>query len=202
MAKALIHAIEPYSPLFVEEPVLSEHLTQCRATPAYSCAYRNRRETVLPFRFQKPVYPWGCGHHPAGSFPRWRHYRMQKNRRYGGNLGYRSSPALPARTHCLGRLSAGGRCLPKRFYSGAKPGYSLQSSQRPNTLSGQSLRFSPFKTASLASPKARTGIQINEEAVRAKAREVTGGATRFGDIRWQHRRVVKPDRAITQITVN
>ncbi len=26
MAKALIHAIEPYSPLFVEEPVLSEHL--------------------------------------------------------------------------------------------------------------------------------------------------------------------------------
>jgi galactonate dehydratase len=26
MAKALIHAIEPYSPLFIEEPVLSEHL--------------------------------------------------------------------------------------------------------------------------------------------------------------------------------
>ena len=184
MAKALIHAIEPYSPLFVEEPVLSEHLDAMAELRRHThVPIATGETTVLPFRFQKPVYPWGSRHHPAGSFPRWRHYRMQKNRRYGGNLGYCSSPALPARPHCLGRLSAGRRCLPKRLYSGAKSGYSLQSSQRPNTLSGQSLRFSPFKTASLASPKAQDWASRSmKRRSEPKPRRVTGGATRFGDI--------------------
>ena len=92
MAKALIHAIEPYSPLFVEEPVLANTRCDGRATP-YSCAYRNRREMFSRFDF-KNLFTLGAADiiqpdlsHAGGitecKSPIWR-------------LGYRSGSSLPS----------------------------------------------------------------------------------------------------------
>ena len=84
MAKALIHAIEPYSPLFVEEPVLSDAWTQwpgcagilmCLSQPANDCSPVLISNTCLPLGQQtlfSLIFPTLAALPNAKKSPIWR----------------------------------------------------------------------------------------------------------------------------------
>ena len=150
--QALIHAIEPYSPLFVEEPVLSEHLDAMAECAGILMCLSRPAKTVLPFRFQKPVYPWRCGHHPA-DLSTLAALRMQKIADMAETWDIALAPHCRW-THCLAACLQSAVCQNALFKS--RPRYSLnQANDLTHYLDYP--RFSPFRTASLASPRPRTG---------------------------------------------
>ena len=188
MAKTLIHAIEPYSPLFVEEPVLGEHLEAMADL---------RRQTHIPIatgerlfsRFDfKNLFTLGAAD------------IIQPDLSHAGGITeckkiadmaetWDIALAPVARTDRPSRLSTGGCSVSKRLHSGTKSGHSLQSSQRSDPLSQQPRSFN-FTDGFVQIPQGPgLGIQINEDAVRQRAEE----GHRWRNPIWRH-----PDGSIAE----
>ena len=135
MAKVLIKAIEPYNPLFIEEPVLSEQLetmAQLRRNTHIPIATGERLYSRFDY---KNLFTLGAADiiqpdlsHAGGIT------ECKKIATMAESLDLPGTP-LPARTDCARCLSTDRRGEPKCVYSRAKPRYSLQPKQRFNRLS-------------------------------------------------------------------
>lgn len=123
MAKLLIKELEPYRPLFIEEPVLAEQAEYYPRLAAQTAIPLAAGERMFSrFEFQAGAGGRRPGYSAARSLSRRRHHRMLQNRRYGGSGGRVAGPALPVRPHRAGRLSARGLCFLQRCLPGAEHG--------------------------------------------------------------------------------
>ncbi|UNA37270.1 galactonate dehydratase [Klebsiella variicola subsp. variicola] len=112
MAKLLIKELEPYRPLFIEEPVLAEQAEYYPRLAAQTAIPLAAGERMFSrFEFKRVLEAGGLAilqpdlSHAGGIT------RMLQNRRYGGSGGRVAGPALPVRPHRAGRLSARGLCF-------------------------------------------------------------------------------------------
>jgi len=107
MAKPLLRELEPFRPLFVEEPVLAEQSEQYRRRRRNHDSAGGRRTHVLALRLQAGVRgrrPCDC---PARSVACRRHHRVRAHRRHGRGVRRGAGAPLPARPGGAGGLPAG-----------------------------------------------------------------------------------------------
>jgi galactonate dehydratase len=125
MAKVLIKELEPYRPLFIEEPVLAE---QAEYYPKLA------EQTHIPiaagermfsrFEFKRVLEAGGIAILQP-DLSRGRHHRMLQNCRDGRSLRCGAGAALPAWPDRAGCLSARRLCLPQCGVPGTEHGDSL-----------------------------------------------------------------------------
>ena len=88
MAKQLARELDPFKLMFIEEPVLSEHVEALKEIKNHTATPRSpsRGAAVLALGFQGHSERWAGRHHPARSLPCRRHHRDAQDRRHGRSL--------------------------------------------------------------------------------------------------------------------
>ena len=87
MAKVLIKELEPYRPLFIEEPVLAEQAEYYPKLAAQTHIPLAAGERMFSrFDFKRVLEAGGISISATGSLPRRRYYRMLQNCRNGRSL--------------------------------------------------------------------------------------------------------------------
>ena len=142
MAKLIAKALEPYSPMFYEEPVLSENnefLPELAKITSVPIATGERMYTRWDFK--KLLQTGGVDiiqpdlSHAGGIWETRKIAAMAEAYRCRGRA------ALSARPDCAGGVPAAGFLYAERLYSGAEPRHPLQSGQRFVRLPDRPRRF-------------------------------------------------------------
>ena len=159
-AKLLIKALEPYQPMFVEEPVNCQN---------HDVMAEIARGTHLPIATGERVFTkWGFrevlekrrGHDPAARpVPRRRHHRGAADRRHGRGLLRRHRAAQPARPDLAGRRHPARRVDPELPLPGA--------GQPRRGLPQEAVRGARRAT-STCRPGPGLGIELDEDAMADK----------------------------------
>ena len=87
MAKHLAKELDPFKLMFIEEPVLSEHVEALKEIANHTATPIALGERLFSRWDFKTILQRRAGrHHPARSFPCRRHHRDPQDRRHGGSL--------------------------------------------------------------------------------------------------------------------
>ena len=87
MAKVLAKELDPFQLMFIEEPVLSEHVEALREIANHTATPIALGERLFSrWDFKTVLQRRAGGHHPARSLPCRRHHRDPQDRGHGGSL--------------------------------------------------------------------------------------------------------------------
>ena len=126
MAKVLAKKLEEFDPMFLEEPVLCEHMDEFKEiSRACNVPIATGERLFSKYDFKRLLEKGGVDIIQP-DLPCGRHHRGAEDRGHGRGLRRRARAALPPGSHRAGRLSAGGRLQLQRLYPGAEHGNSLQ----------------------------------------------------------------------------
>ena len=159
-AKLLIKALEPYQPMFIEEPVQCQNVDVMADIAAQDPpAHRHRRAHL--HQVGLPRDPREARRHDpaAGHLPRRRHHRGAPHRRHGRSLLRRHRAAQPARPDLAGRRHPARRLHPQLPGPGTRRPWARAISSSPFVV----------KDGYLDLPTGPgLGIELDEEAMADK----------------------------------
>ena len=188
-ASVLVKELEPYGPMFIEEPVLPRTTRPCaksratrpsRSPRASGCSRAGTSSDCSPPASSTSSSP--TSRTPAAS-------GVPQDRRDGRGVRRGGGAALPARADHAGRLAAARLLHAERLHPGAEPGHPLQPGRRaarlpedaPSSTSGRLRRRPTAPGWASRSTRRRCGTGRDAHRWRNPSGAMQTGASRNGE---------------------